>query len=352
MSKAKMMYAFDHIPVGASAAGGNVSGYAADYPFVWTAGSQGQGGGTVSDSGGVWLGVTGTTGAAGNFWTGAWLYPFSQYDLTKARSWFSARIKLTTAGRVVPILSVVNSAYTYQFALVGPSDYAWVTNQEHYVEVMIDRVNKTRSLWVDGQAVITASPYGSYAISNTDLIMMGSTAAGGSTYPPTMQFKDIYIADDAADGTFSRLGPQLAKPITLASAAGAGWTASSGTIVAALNTAINTSTPSTPNVTSPSDGTALAAALTTSADAGAQVNGVLLLAAGSRNAGSTTVHRTTISDQATPTPNQQTLTPVSFPTGSFAYGKVLGFLPNALDGTSWTTEKVKQLTLSSVASAT
>lgn len=351
-SKAKMMYAFDHIPLGATPSGGTLAAYAADYPFTWISGALGTGGGVGSDSGGTWLTIPTGSGTGGNFYTGAWLYPFTQYDLTKARSWFGTRVKLTSTNRVVPLLSVVNASYAYQFTLAGATEFAWVTNQEHYVEVMIDHVNRTRTVWVDGQMVVNAVSTGAYVVSSTDFIMMGSTQPAGPSAVPTMQFKDIYVMDDPGDGSVSRLGIQLARPLTIGSGSGAGWTPSSGTIAAALNTAVNTTTPSTPNVNSAADGTPLQLALASAVDATATVNGVLLIAAGQRNPATGTTLRTTLSDQATPTPNQQVLPALLFPAGSYQYGKVLGFLPNALDGSAWTPAKTNQLSLSSVASAT
>jgi hypothetical protein len=82
------------------------------------------------------------------------------------------------------------------------------------------------------------------------------------------------------------------------------------------------------------------------------VQGVLLVTSGQRNAATGTILRTTVADQATPTPNQATLNPQQFPAGSFTYGRTLAFLPNALDGSTWNAAKINQLTLSSIASAT
>lgn len=349
VSKAKMMYAFDHIPAASTTAGGNVPTYGGDYPFVLYGSYAG---GTISDSGGMWLTNNGYTGSGSNYYTSAWLYPFSQYDLTKARSWFGFRLKMTTTARVLPILSVYDTTKTQQATLVLPTDFAFVTGQEHYVELMIDRVNRTRSVWVDNTLVVNAQSYGAWAISATDWLAMGNTGPGGAANPGVLQFKDIYVMDDPGDGSVTRLGIQLARALTIGTASGTGWTPSAGSVVSALNTAINTTTPSTPNVNAPGDGTPLQMALASAVDATASVNGVLLIAAGQRNAATGTVLRTTMTDQATPTPNQQALNPLQFPAGSYQYGKVLGFLPNALDGTSWTPTKTTQLSLSSVASAT
>ena len=120
---------------------------------------------------------------------------------------------------------------------------------------------------------------------------------------------------------------------------------SSASISQQLNTAINTSTPSIPNVSMATDGTPLSAAFSTTADAGSTIQGVLLLASGSRNAGTSTTNRLTLQDQAQP-PNQQLMGPFQFPAGAYQYGKVLGFLPNALDGSTWSPAKIAALAAS------
>jgi hypothetical protein len=348
MSKAKMMYAFDHIPIGGSTSGGNVPTYS-DFPFTFV-GANGSGAGTVSDSGGVWLGFS-AIGAAGNFWTGTWRLPASGYDYTKPKSWVGFRMKLATTSRIANPLVLYDSTTTRQAILVGINDQTWNTNQEYYVEVLIDRVNKQRSVWVDGTMVVNAASYGSYVSVSTDYLGFCEPVATGSLTAASYQYKDIYVMDDPGDGSVSRLGPVIARPITLATASGSGWTPSSGSISGALNTAINTSTPTTPNVTSPSDGTPLVASLATTADAGAAVQGVLLVASGERSSGTGTTLRTTLSDQATP-PNQSTLNALQFPTTGFQYNRTLAFAPAAPDGSTWNAAKIAATSMSCVASAT
>jgi hypothetical protein len=351
MSKAKMMYAFDHIPTGMSTNGGNVGTYS-DFPFTFT-GANGSGAGTLSDSGGTWLGFS-AVGAAGNFWTGTWKLPVSVFDYTKPHSFIGFRFKAATTNRVANPLVLYDSTTTRQAILVAVGDQTWNQNQEYYIEVLIDRTNKQRTVWVDGSLVINAASYGSYTSVSTDQLGFCEPVATGSSTAATYQYKDIYVMDDPGDGSVARLGPIIAKPITLASSAsGAGWTPSAGTIASALNTAVNTSTPSTPNVTSATDGTTpMVAALQSTADAGSTVQGVLIVAGGSRNVSTSSTLRATLTDQTTPTPNQVALTPTMFPTGTFAYGRTLGFLANALDGNAWSATKVNQLTLSALVTPT
>jgi hypothetical protein len=556
MSKAKMMYAFDHIPAGTSTSGGNVSTYS-DFPFTFV-GSNGSGAGTISDSGGTWLGFA-AIGSAGNFYTGTWKLPVSLLDYTKPRSYIGFRWKVTSASRVCNPLVLYDNGNTRQIVLVNITDQTWNTNQEYYIEVLMDRTNKQRTVWVDGAMVVNAASYGTYASVSTDSFGFCEPLATGASTAATYQYKDMYLMDDPGDGTVSRIGAILAKPITIATATGNAWQgnaftgtlsgtmaisntqykfggsslfpgattsslcsfpdspnlrtgasgdvtyeawvyntsssqtgvvfgkdnavansahltyasgnwnvyfdsstlainvasgmalntwyhvalvryqgtwylyqngvllaqyATSGTfgnntypfivgnwgganapwqgyidevrvsniarytaaftpptaafvpdantmalyhfdvasgsnvadsaasIPPQLNTAVNTSTPSVPNATSATDGiTPLAATLATGADAGATIQGVLLVASGQRNVGTGTVLRSTVSDQAVP-PNQTTLTGVQFPASSFSYGRTMGFLPNAPDGSGWTTSKVGQMNMSMVASAT
>ena len=558
MSKAKMMYAFDHIPAGSSGTGGNVPTYS-DFPFTWNAATSGGGpgaGGVTADSGGSWLSTTGPYGAAGNFYVGGWLFPVNQFDLTKPRGYYGFRFKATTSNRVNHPLVIMNAAKSaYGAVLVNIADFNWVTNQEYYIEVLIDRQNNQRTVWVDGALVINAQVF-SQTILSTDYLSMGQVNGTGSSTSQSYYFKDIYVMDDPGDGSVSRLGPIIAKPITLAAATGNGWIGnaytgtlsgtvaistaqskfggaslaggttssmcsfpdapglrtgatgdatyeawvyntsgsqtgavfgkdnavansahltfangnwqvlfdssavainvaanmplnawvhmalvryngvwslyqngallaqytggtfgnnsypfvfanwgganapwqgyidegrvsnnarytgpftppsapfvpdantmglfhfndsvggftadSSATAVQQLNTAVSATNSSIPNVLSPQDGTPLAMSVQTSADVGATVQGVLLVASGQRAAATGTTLRTTISDQAVPA-NQVQANPLQFPAGAFGYGKTLGFLPNALDGSSFTTAKVAQLSLSAVASAT
>lgn len=361
MAKPNMMYAFDHIPVLNSSTGGNVPVYAADYPFTYVASTQQPfgGGGSFSDTDGIWL----QSAAASQFISpntytavGMWRAPVSAlWDSTKPRSYQGCHFKLggtaPTNPTQVPILSFYQGVT--QYPLCAFADFAWVVGQMYFVEVMLDRVANTRTVWVDGNMVVNAAVLASTTYQGTDLFAWGTTAAqagGGANY--SYSFKDIYVMDDVVGaGATGRLGPIISKPITIASASGAGWTPSTGTITSALNTAVNTTTPSTPNVATATDGTPLAATLATTADAGAVVQGVLLFASGSKNPATGTMLRTTIQDQAQP-PNSVTLNPISFPATTFQYGKVLGFMPSAPDGSSWNAAKIAALQASVVASAT
>lgn len=227
MSKAKMMYAFDHIPTGMTTGGGNVGTYS-DFPFTFT-GANGSSAGTVSDSGGTWLGFS-PVGAAGNFWTGTWKLPVSVFDYTKPHSYVGFRFKPATANRIANPLVLYDNTTTRQAILVAVGDQTWNQNQEYYVEVLIDRTNKQRTVWVDGTMVVNAASYGSYASVSTDQLGFCEPVATGSSTTATYQYKDIYVMDDPGDGSVSRLGAIIAKPITLASASGTGWLANNATL--------------------------------------------------------------------------------------------------------------------------
>lgn len=346
----RMMYAFDHIPTTLNSSGGNVGTYS-DFPFTYAAGGglSATTGGTLSDSDGVWL-------ASSSYYyntvssMGQWSHPINAVlDVSKPRSWIGFRFKpgfSTLIGN--PFGCTVNST---NLALLTTTDFSWVSTHNYYIEIMIDRVNQTRTVWVDGVLTVNAQPVSLSGQLSTDKLIFGFGAGVTGNTGCTYQYKDMYFLDDPNDGSVSRLGAIIAKPITIASATGTGWTPSTGTIASALNTAINTSTPSTPNVASATDGTPLAAAFGTTADASAAVAGVLLVGSGQRSPGTGTLLRTTLSDQATP-PNSTSLTPTQFSSAGFQYGRSLGFLPSAPDGSQWSAAKITALNVSVAATAT
>lgn len=553
MTQAKMMYAFDHVPVGGAA---NVAAYS-DLPFAYSigyySGATGPSTGSVGvyGTGGNWLfNASGSVSSFGRSF-GSWHIPITGLDTTKPRSWIGSRFIWTTSVQNLQMLAFINSAGTQTAMLVTGADYAWNLNQEYYVEVMVDWVNQTRSVWVDGALVVNAASIGAYTPASTDYISWGVAQSYGASTASGLGFKDVYLADDPADGSFVRPGPIKAYPITVANVTpwavetatlpanvtissaqskfggasasfpgaanntitmpddpsyrltgdftvefffntnafgsnnqvfvnksnqqqiymgtsgiitavddnvtngissstavtvgtwnhlalvkksgtttmylngnAVGSNTTFGTLLAntayplqlgttsggvwplngymdefrvsnvarytaaftpptaqfvpdantlilfhfdsssnnfitnsawsaayALNMAQNTSTPNVPNVLMASDGiTPLTGNLVAGSDPGATVLGVTLLASGLRNQATGTTLRTTIQDQAA-TPNKQALTPTQFPTAAFGFGKTLGFLPNALDGTNWTTEKINQISFSALATA-
>lgn len=346
----RMMLAFDHVPTGLNNAGGNVGAYS-DFPFTYapSGGLSATTGGAMSDSDGVWLA---SSAYYYNTQTsiGQWTLPISTYiDVTKPRSWFGFRFKWSGSWIGQPFGVTVNG--NGGVALLTQADYSWASGRNYYIEVMIDRVNQTRSVWIDGALVVNASSVSLAGQVSTDKLIYSFASSITGNTGCTFQYKDMYFMDDPNDGSVSRLGPIVARPITINTASGTGWTPSSGSISGALNTTVNTGTPSTPNVTSASDGTPLVTTLATTADAGAAVQGLLFVASGERNSGTGTTLRTTIADQATP-PNQLALTALQFSTTAFQYGRTLGFVPYAPDGSTWNAAKITALAMSAVASAT
>lgn len=366
MSNANMMFAFDHVPALTNSTGGNLAVYASDFPFTFSLNPNNTGtAGTASDTNGMWLQNAAQGYVAGQFSNG-----FTDlgsirslvsriWDSTKARSYVGFRFKVTQAtsnpSALTGILGYLQgSTFT---PLVAWADFSWVLGQVYYIEVMIDRTVNTRTVWVDGAQVVNATTIATTSYAGTDSLAWGIpnsyVVGGGANYPYQFWYKDIYVKDDViGTGATGRLGPLIAKPISAATATGSSWVPSTGTIASALNTAINTSTPSTPNVAMATDGTPLSLTLQSTVDPSALVQGVLLLSAGSKAAGTSTTLRATLQDQATPTPNQQALSPMVFPSVSFGYGKSLGFLPNALDGGAWTAAKIAALTATLTATST
>jgi hypothetical protein len=353
MSKAKLMYAFDHIPQATGSVNNGIttavpilSTYS-DFPFqVYNANAGTATVGVQSDTDGIWLFAQG-----GNYLPIAMMLPISLMDMTKPASYFGFRYKLVQQNQVA-IMAIRNATMaTLKTTLVYSTDYAWVVGQQYYVEVYVNWVNGTRSVWVDNVLIVNNQPITPYSYVAGDFLQYGDVVNSASNSGnPANRFKDFYFMDDPGDGSVARLGPIIAKPIGVATASGNNWNPSAGTAQSALATAINTSTPSTPNVTSATDGqTPLVMTLSNGVDANANVMGVLLVGSGERNTATGTMLRSTIQDQATP-PNQLQ-SAYQFPAGAFAYGRTLGFFPNAPDGSTWTGPKIAALTVSSLATA-
>lgn len=354
----KAMFAFDHVPVGSSTTGGYVPGYYVDFPFTYASYASSTSG-VMSDSNGVWL-QQGNVYLSSAYRTGQWVAPVAKLmDVTQPRSYIGFRHCVATAGTLPTgvMWAIYNGAATLSSPILSGTDFpSYTLGKVYYVEILIDRVAGTRSLWIDGSLVVNGQPLTntSTLTDPTGTINIGVAASSGSVSNNVLwQFKDMYFMDDVNTAqAVGRLGPISSNPLTVAAAVGASWVPSTGTNVSALNTAVNTSTPTTPNVADAQDGTALAVQYGSTLSATQIVKGVLLLFSGSRLAGTSTTVRTTLTDQATPTPNQLPLNQISWPTDTPYYGKQLGFLPNALDGTGWTAAKITQLTASLVASTT
>lgn len=346
------MMAFDHIVPGLSATGGNLAAYS-DTALVY-APNPGVGvpsqGGVFVDTDRVWYRNSASANGDANNYMGYLGAPFSAFsDPTASRSYFGFRWKSTGQSIQFTLAAIYNAAKVLVAPLVLTSDMTFVANKAYYIEVMIDRVNFTRTVWVDGNRIINAAALTNPAQINTatNAISYGFMGVVSGSFTNQYNYTDLYWVDDPL-ATLSRLGPIVANPITVAAASGNGWTPTSGTIAAALNTSV-TGGSFTPNVVAPQDGTPLVSTLATSANPMAAVQGVLLLSSGSRQTGTQTQFQETLKDQATPTPNSKVLNPIIFPSDAPVYGRKLGFLPTALDNSPWTPAKIAQLQLSTVA---
>lgn len=357
MATPNKVFAFDHVPAGASVAGGNVPAYS-DYGFTHVTTSGYAQGGVLADSGGShWIETSNVVWTRDNatFYTdaGEWRLPVGNaLDLSASRHWIGFRFKYSGA---------LASLGTFSLASIGSSisvllsnDLAFVAGQEYYAEVLIDLLAGTRTVLVDGQVVVSAQTIGSKTIASTDVFRLGRTQnVSGITNDRQILFKDFVFSSDSGAGTFDRLGPVVFKPITLTATQGdASWPALDGTssTTDALNKTIATGEPTTVGVSMASDNTALVAALSTTADPAQKIRAVVLFASGERTTGTGTTLHTTFTDTATGA--SESLNPEQFPAGTMAYGQTLGVLTTAPDGSEWTVSKLEAMTLTLTAEAT
>lgn len=360
MSTPNIACAFDHVPVGATTAGGNVPTYS-DYGFVYaTSQNSASVGGVMQDSNGTgWLYTqAGHITLAGNnvyMADGEWDIPITNVlDLSATRHWIGFRFKFD--GSISPVgASTIVSIGTSPIALLNSNDYAWVGGTEYYVEVLVDLGSGTRSMMIDGALVLNKVAIATKTIATTDTFRLSwnTRYLDQGSANRTLYFKDMVFSSDSGTGTFGRQGPVVAKPITISSATGSSWAALDGTstLAAALNKPITGTATSTDGVSMAPDGSALTASLSTTADPTLKICLVSLMASGERLAGTGTTLHTTLTSADAPGA-ELVFNTEQFPSGSFSYGRTLGVMPKAPDGSDWSAAKIEALTLTATAEAT
>lgn len=342
----RLTMAFDHVPAGQTL--GNILAYC-DYPLAL--------GGSASVAkinNYQWLLLSflsaGTPAYPQSFSSYASMPLASAWDTTKARSYCGFRLYVSGNGRTwggfttYPLFAMYSGS-TY-VGLINLTDFNFVVGTEYYVEVMVDWVNKTRTVWVDGALVVSASAITIPAAPLSFQWWVGEFSATNASYGGAVAVTHLYFLDDAGDAAADsqRQGPLVANPITVADAAGTGWTSSDNAgLLADLNTPITSTTDMiAPYTASPGDGTPMDLHLTTAADPTLPVKIVTLMASTARIPGAVTATKTVVSDGT----RTQRLPDQTYASNSMGVNKTLGNLTTALDGTSLTVAKLKQLKVS------
>jgi hypothetical protein len=151
-------------------------------------------------------------------------------DVTTRATYIGFRYARSTqaVGQVTPPGAVLtNSGGTIQTIL--PYN-ATAANQIAYIEVLIDRLNKVLTVWVDGTQFSSAFfDYTAYANGADTTLWFGAPfnfgyTGGNST---TWYVRDFYSLDDTQDSTLcSRLGPVDVRPAALGSVTAPNWISS------------------------------------------------------------------------------------------------------------------------------
>ncbi len=118
-------------------------------------------------------------------------------------------------------------------------------NVDYYVEFVIDRIENSLTVYVDGVFYKTLAMNNALLVSPTTQLIFHNTAAINTTLTTTLQLKDIYFIDDTQDSTpCTRLGAITPRRMTVSAVAAAtGW-ANAGTVFNGLiTTAANSVTP-------------------------------------------------------------------------------------------------------------
>ena len=247
---------------------------------------------------------------------------------TPKRSWFGVRYKnfqMGTAPMGYRALLLANYNWgsgdstfhpTFTFGTLGAAA-ADVNGKEFYLEIEFDWINKSIRRWVDGvelpaSPVTPASVADLFATRNVGIFLVagaGPNNQGG--------FKDMYWIDDTEDGTLCRrLGPQHVVPLSLTGRSGSGWTGTSGASEnTVLNTAVNTTTPDTPVLSSNGVLTPVVADLAMPAGTYGQINGIEVGLSGAKASGTSGVVDVSVGD-GTNVSEVQTITPPTILTHS------------------------------------
>ncbi|BDD79834.1 hypothetical protein [Burkholderia phage FLC9] len=134
-------------------------------------------------------------------------------------------------------------------------------NTEVYVEVYIDSVANTYSVYVNGALVRTTTA--TYITSATEWAIDCSNL-GGPPGNSTRGYRDFYFLDVDSTDT-NRLGPIRSAPATLSNISGSEWTLNSAAdLPTALTTALQNPPSTTPSASSPADFQPIKANLNTS----------------------------------------------------------------------------------------
>jgi hypothetical protein len=352
--------AFDHFNTAWNQAYAS-KGYYSDYPWSFASYGTLVGGGFAKLGNYTYLYLSAYTNNVASTQAMYGFLPLSAiWDVTKSRSYCGFRMQLSipsgksnyqAVNSVYNLLSyataATTSATTYPlFNLEGIPNP--VVGVDYYVEIMIDWVNKTRTIWVDGNLVMNAQALGFTPAQGGFLQFVASLGSSSSTtYGGQLNLTHMYFLDDAGDGApdSTRLGPGVMTLCPVKDAAGAGWVSSDGgNFVTELNTAIASTPNPTPNLVAPGDSTPLDMHFDTSK---LDPNGVLKFAmpilSSGRNTGTSTVTKSVLSDTAS---HSTRLPDLSYADANMRYNQSPGMITKNLDGTPLSLAQLQQLKLS------
>lgn len=213
---------------------------------------------------------------------------------TSTQYWIGFRTKTASQGASTTRVFTVgnNLAQGSNVAILSESDFtsanAAAVNTEYYVEIFLDYLNLAYQVLINGVQVKTGTlTAAAFLAAGGSYYFWGGYNSASATAGATRSFRDFYFLDiDAVDKI--RLGPIRSSPSTLQSASGSNWTlnGSPASLLAALNTPLQSPPVSTPSATSPVSNQVLTTALGTSIATGTPVlamQGQLTLAGGTSN---------------------------------------------------------------------
>lgn len=169
------------------------------------------------------------------------------FDVTRPRSIFGFRMRKTPTVNTITLLYFANSVILSSVNDAGK----FSDNTDYYVEVVIDRIENSVSVYADG-VFYKKSPVNSTQINTpTTPIIFHDWSGKASTASSTLYIKDLYFIDDTEDDTpCTRLGAISFKRIFLSSVNAPGW---SGNASSTSNSTIGSASVANAPVTSSPD---------------------------------------------------------------------------------------------------
>lgn len=226
---------------------------------------------------------------------------------------------------------------------------SWLTGQavgtELFVEVFYTRSTGVVAFQINGtpqpaQRAVTLSAAGAAAWDAGKLAMNFVLSGIGDSGTTRFAVRDIYVIDDVAgDGITGSIGQHAIRPVALASATGAGWTPSSGSL--SLADTMNQPLPSAVVVKAPADKTPIVTTLAPVSPITGRITAVSLYMLGNGISTGPCNVKVEVGNGSTALPAKI----LQAPSAGNPPGVPIAVLPKSIDNGVWSAAKIAALSI-------